>query len=123
MPTPSDNSPTVPPMPPAAPDARPSLQEILRQPLRLRLMSVLCALEPDEGMELARLQSSIKGGAPDLAAQVAKLEAAGLVTLEKDVVANRRRTQVRATAAGRAQHAEQVAVIREMMGGLGLVDR
>lgn len=89
--------------------------EIIHQPLRLRIMSALQAMPAREGLEFSRLKKLTGATDGNLGAHIETLAKAGYVTVDKAFVAKRPQTTVTATAAGRAAFAEHVLSLRQII--------
>ena len=90
------------------------LADIIRQPLRLKIMAALNAL-PGGGLEFSR--PTTRTGATDgnLGAHIETLAKAGYVAVEKAFVGKKPQTTVTATAAGRGAFARHVATLQEII--------
>ncbi len=96
----------------AAPD------DIIHQPVRLRIMAALSALPPaDEGLDFARLKSLTGATDGNLGAHLDHLARAGYVEVTKAFVGRRPRTTVKASAQGRAAFARHVAFLKSIIEG------
>jgi DNA-binding MarR family transcriptional regulator len=92
--------------------------EVIHQPIRLRVMAALTALRPeDEGLDFARLKGLTGATDGNLGAHIDHLARAGYVEAAKAFVARRPRTTVKATAAGRAAFARHVAFLKSIIAG------
>jgi|SRR3954462_11376589 DNA-binding MarR family transcriptional regulator len=91
--------------------------EIIHQPVRLRIMATLNALVMDEQLEFTRLKAILSATDGNLGAHLSTLENAGYVEIEKDFVAKKPRTRVSLTRAGRKAFARHVAYLREILEG------
>ena len=90
--------------------------ELIHQPVRLRLMAALTALDPGEdGLDFARLKSLTGATDGNLGAHLDQLARAGYVEATKAFVARRPRTTVKATAKGRAAFARHVAFLKAII--------
>ena len=89
--------------------------EIIHQPLRLKIMSALNALPPRQGLEFSRLKKLTGATDGNLGAHIETLSKAGYVTVDKGFVAKRPQTMVTATAAGRAAFAQHVLSLRQII--------
>jgi DNA-binding MarR family transcriptional regulator len=90
------------------------LNEIIHQPVRLRIMAALTALEPGEEVEFTYLRGLLDVTDGNLGAHLRKLEDAGYIAVNKIFVERKPRTFVAATAAGRQvfkAHTEALKVI------------
>ena len=92
--------------------------EIIHQPVRLRIMAALTALEAaDEGLDFTRLKALTGATDGNLGAHLDHLARAGYVDVAKAFVARRPRTTVKASAAGRTAFATHVAFLRSIIAG------
>jgi DNA-binding MarR family transcriptional regulator len=92
--------------------------EIIHQPVRLRIMAALTAPScDDEGLDFARLKSLTGATDGNLGAHIDHLARAGYVEVAKAFVARRPRTTVKASPAGRAAFAAHVAFLRAIIAG------
>ena len=93
------------------------LDEIIHQPLRLRIMAALNALPLSTGLEFARLKKLTSATDGNLGAHIETLARAGYVSVEKAFVGKKPQTTVIASAAGRAAFARHVATLQEIIAG------
>ncbi len=93
-----------------------ALDEVIHQPVRLRIMAALSASE-GEGLDFAHLKKLTGATDGNLGAHIDHLTRAGYVEATKAFVGRRPRTTVTATAAGRAAFARHVAFLREIIAG------
>ncbi|MEH2525568.1 MULTISPECIES: transcriptional regulator [unclassified Bradyrhizobium] len=91
------------------------LDEIIHQPLRLRIMAALNALPTATGLEFAKLKKLTSATDGNLGAHIETLSKAGYVAVEKAFVGKKPQTTVTATAAGRAAFARHVAMLQEII--------
>ena len=92
--------------------------EIIHQPIRLRVMAALTALDSNEdGLDFARLKGLTGATDGNLGAHLDHLARAGYVEVTKAFVARRPRTTVKASAAGRAAFARHVAFLKSIIAG------
>ena len=90
--------------------------EIIHQPVRLRVMAALTALPRDDaGLDFGRLKALTGATDGNLGAHLDHLARAGYVEVAKRFVGRRPRTVVKASAAGRAAFARHVAYLREII--------
>ncbi len=73
------------------------LDEIIHQPVRLRIMATLRALPAGEQIEFVRLRAIVGATEGNLGAHIAALERAGYVAVAKDFVGKKPRTRVAMT--------------------------
>lgn len=93
----------------------PELDDIIHQPLRLRIMAALQALPAGEGLEFSRLKKLTGATDGNLGAHIETLVKANYVEIDKSFVGKRPQTRVTATAAGRGAFARHVASLREII--------
>ena len=89
--------------------------EIIHQPLRLRIMAALNAMPTRAGLEFVRLKSLTGATDGNLGAHIETLAKAGYVAVEKAFVAKRPQTTVILTPAGRAAFARHVAQLQQII--------
>ena len=94
------------------------LDDVIHQPVRLRVMAALTALAPaEEGLDFARLKSLTGATDGNLGAHLDHLARAGYVEVTKAFVARRPRTTVKASPLGRAAFARHVAFLKAIIAG------
>jgi hypothetical protein len=93
----------------------PRFDEIIHQPLRLRIMSALNACPATQGLEFSRLKKLTGASDGNLGAHIETLAKAGYVSVDKAFVAKRPQTTVTATGAGRAAFAEHVLSLQQII--------
>ena len=91
------------------------LDEIIHQPLRLKIMAALNALPSSVGLEFSRLKRLTGATDGNLGAHIETLARAGYITIEKAFVGKKPQTTVIATAAGRGAFARHVAMLQEII--------
>jgi DNA-binding MarR family transcriptional regulator len=91
------------------------LDEIIHQPLRLKIMAALNALPSGTGLEFSRLKKLTGATDGNLGAHIETLSRAGYVGIDKAFVGKRPQTTVTATAAGRGAFARHVATLQEII--------
>ncbi len=95
------------------------LDDVIHQPLRLRIMAALNALPSGSGMEFAGLKKLTGATDGNLGAHIDTLARAGYVATDKAFVGRKPRTTVTATAAGRGAFARHVATLQEIIAASG----
>ena len=90
---------------------------IIHQPVRLKIMAALKALPSGEKLEFVRLKALVDATEGNLGAHITTLEQAGYVAVEKDFQNNRPRTRVALTRQGRAAFEDYVAYLRGLIEG------
>lgn len=91
--------------------------ELIHQPVRLRVMSALAALARGSQLEFTYLRDLLQVTDGNLGAHLAKLESADYVRLDKTFVERKPRTFVRATDLGRHAFAGHVAALESVLHG------
>ncbi len=91
------------------------LNEIIHQPVRLRIMAALVALEEGSEVDFTYLRDLLEVTDGNLGAHLRKLEEAGYIAVNKTFVERKPRTYVSVTAAGRAIFREHVAALHEIL--------
>lgn len=91
----------------------PELNPVVHGKLRLALLSLLSAADEAEFTWLRAKTGSTDG---NLGAQLAKLEEAGYVAVEKKFVQRKPQTIYRMTEAGRQALTEYVQALRQLLG-------
>jgi DNA-binding HxlR family transcriptional regulator len=91
----------------------PELNPVIHGKLRLALLSLLTTVEEAEFTWLRARTGSTDG---NLGAQLAKLEEAGYVAVEKKFVQRKPQTLYRMTETGRAALTEYVRALKQLLG-------
>ncbi len=94
------------------------LDELIHQPLRLKIMAALHA-QGAEPLEFARLKAITQATDGNLGSHLTTLEKAGYVEIAKDFVGRKPRTRVAMTPAGRKAFRRHVEYLREVVEGVG----
>src|SRR6201988_4247919 len=95
------------------------LDDIIHQPLRLRIMAALNAMPANNGLEFPKLKKLTGATDGNLGAHIETLAKAGYVGVEKAFVGKKPQTTVTATAAGRGAFTRHVAMLQEIIAGGG----
>lgn len=91
------------------------LNEIIHQPVRLRIMAVLVTLEPTSEVDFTYLRELLDVTDGNLGAHLRKLEDAGYIAVNKAFVERKPRTYVAATAEGRKVFQEHVSALEAIL--------
>ena len=91
--------------------------EIIHQPLRLKIMSALNVLPARQGLDFSRLKKLTGATDGNLGAHIETLSKAGYVAVDKAFVGKKPQTTVTVTAAGRGAFARHVAMLQEIIAG------
>ncbi|UCG60153.1 MAG: transcriptional regulator [Phycisphaerales bacterium] len=97
------------------------LDNVIHQPVRLQIMSLLVTLDEGEQVNFTYLRKLLKLTDGNLGAHLSKLENAGYAKMEKTFVARKPRTYISVTGRGRDAFEEHVAALREITEGSGRV--
>ncbi len=93
----------------------PELNEIIHQPVRLRIMAALVTLESDSEVDFTYLRELLDVTDGNLGAHLRKLEEAGYIATNKMFVDRKPRTFVSVTPAGRKVFDEHVAALEAIL--------
>lgn len=91
------------------------LDEIIHQPVRLRLMAALMLLGPGDRVDFSRLKETLQVTDGNLGAHLLKLEEAGYVAVEKTFVGRKPKTYLSATDKGRGAFQDHVTALRSIL--------
>lgn len=91
------------------------LNETIHQPVRLRIMSALVALEAGNEVDFTYLRDLLKVTDGNLGAHLRKLEEAGYIAVNKVFVDRKPRTYVAVTDYGRQVFEEHVAALQSIL--------
>jgi len=91
------------------------LDDVIHQPLRLRIMAALNALPAGNGLEFSKLKKLTGATDGNLGAHIETLAKAGYVAVDKAFVGKKPQTTVTATAPGRGAFARHVASLKEIL--------
>lgn len=93
----------------------PGFDPVIHQPVRLRIMALLCGLGRADAIDFSTLKDSLELTEGNLGAHLTTLENTGYVSIEKIFVARRPKTFVRPTASGRTAFEQHVAALEAML--------
>ena len=100
------------------------LDDIIHQPLRLKIMAALNALPAAaSGLEFSRLKKLTGATDGNLGAHLATLENAGYIAVNKEGSGRKSRTTVTLTRAGRRAFEKHVSYLRDILEGSPPGDR
>jgi DNA-binding MarR family transcriptional regulator len=91
------------------------LNETIHQPVRLRIMAALVALEDGNEVDFSYLRELLQVTDGNLGAHLRKLEEAGYIKVNKLFVERKPRTFMAATSAGRKVFREHVAALQSIL--------
>jgi DNA-binding MarR family transcriptional regulator len=87
------------------------LNETIHQPVRLRIMAALVALEAGSEVDFAYLRDLLQVTDGNLGAHLRKLEDAGYIAVNKTFVERKPRTYIAVTTEGRQVFRDHVAAL------------
>ncbi|HEX6477450.1 MAG TPA: transcriptional regulator [Ktedonobacteraceae bacterium] len=96
------------------------LNEIIHQPVRLRVMAVLVSLNDETQASFNYLKDVLNLTDGNLGAHLRKLEEAGYIDITKTFVNNKPQTYVEATASGRRAFVDHVTALQGLLKVDGL---
>ncbi len=91
------------------------LDNIIHQPVRLRIMSSLVSLDKNEQVNFTYLRKLLKLTDGNLGAHLMKLEEAGYIKVKKAFIARKPQTFIIATGKGRDAFAEHITALKEII--------
>jgi len=91
------------------------LNELIHQPVRLRIMAVLATLEAGGEVDFIYLRQLLDVTDGNLGAHLRKLEEAGYISVNKTFVERKPRTYVSASPEGRRVFQEHVAALQAIL--------
>lgn len=92
-----------------------ALDEVIHQSTRLRIMTALQLLAPDEWIPFVRLKALVDASDGNLGAHLETLARAGYVEIDKQIVGRKPLTSIRATQAGRSAYRRHVDELRNLL--------
>lgn len=94
-----------------------SLDPIIHQESRLRLMAILVVLEKNGWADFTSLKKVLGLTDGNLGAHLVKLEEAGYIKVDKKFVGRRPKTSLQATARGKAAFAAHREALKKILEG------
>ena len=91
------------------------LNELIHQPVRLRIMATLVTLESGDEVDFTYLRDLLEVTDGNLGAHLRKLEDAGYIAVNKTFVDRKPRTYIAATAEGRKVFQEHVEALESIL--------
>jgi DNA-binding MarR family transcriptional regulator len=96
--------------------------DLIHQPLRLKIMAALSAAMNREPVEFSRLKTITQATDGNLGSHLTALEKAGYVAIAKDFVGKRPRTRVSLTQSGRRAFRQHVEYLRDLVESVGDIE-
>ena len=94
-----------------------ALNELIHQPVRLRIMAVLTTLEEGDEVDFTYLRDLLGVTDGNLGAHLRKLEDAEYISIKKTFVERKPRSYITATNTGRNVFQEHVSALEEILKG------
>jgi len=94
-----------------------ALNELIHQPVRLRIMAVLTTLEEGDEVDFTYLRDLLGVTDGNLGAHLRKLEDAEYISIKKTFVERKPRSYITATNTGRNVFQEHVSALEEILRG------
>jgi DNA-binding MarR family transcriptional regulator len=91
------------------------IDEVIHQPIRLKIMAALFALEIDAEADFTFLRDHLKLTDGNLGAHLERLEAAGYLAIRKAFISRKPRTFVRLTRTGRRKFEDYTEALRSII--------
>jgi DNA-binding MarR family transcriptional regulator len=91
------------------------LNEIIHQPVRLRIMAALMALNPSDEVDFNYLRDLLEVTDGNLGAHLRRLEEAGYINVNKVFIERKPRTFISASADGRRAFKAHVAALESIL--------
>ena len=99
------------------------LDEIIHQPTRLRIMTLLVSVPQLDHLAYGFIQQTLGLTGGNLTVHLRKLEAAGYLAITKEFQGSKPRTWVQATVTGRRAYADYLSNLQRTLGwGIGAAD-
>ena len=95
-----------------------AINEMIHQPMRLKVMAALFALDSDAEVDFTFLRNQLELTDGNLGAHLEKLESAGYVAVRKAFVGRKPRTFLRLTRTGRRAFEDYVEALRDLMAAV-----
>ena len=94
-----------------------ALNDLIHQPVRLRIMAVLTTLEKGDEVDFTYLRDLLGVTDGNLGAHLRKLEDAEYISIKKTFVERKPRSYITATNTGRNVFQEHVSALEEILRG------
>jgi DNA-binding MarR family transcriptional regulator len=91
--------------------------ELIHQPIRLKIMATLNTLPVGEPLEFVRLRDIIQATEGNLGAHLSTLEKSGYIEVVKDFLGKKPRTRVELTRHGREAFHQHVQHLQSILSG------
>ena len=92
-----------------------AINEVIHQPVRLRIMAVLATLPPEMQVTFNSLKDTLELTDGNLGAHLHRLKDAGYITITKTFVRKKPQTYIEITEAGRQAFAEHRTALRDIL--------
>jgi DNA-binding MarR family transcriptional regulator len=92
-----------------------TLNEVIHQTVRLRIMAALCAIDAKEKFYFSELKTLLKVTDGNLGMHLQKLEAHGYIEIHKKFMNRRPVSLINCTGKGRSAYEEYVTVLKQII--------
>jgi DNA-binding MarR family transcriptional regulator len=92
------------------------INEMIHQPIRLKVMAALFAMESDAEADFTFIRDHLKLTDGNLGAHLEKLESAGYLSVRKAFIRRKPKTFVRLSRAGRRAFEDYIEALRNVIG-------
>ena len=92
-----------------------SFDEVIHQATRLRIMSALNVLHPNDWIEFMRLKAAVSASDGNLGTHLETLERAGYVEVNKQFADRKPQTRIRLTRTGRKAYSGHILYLRSLL--------
>lgn len=89
--------------------------DLIHQPIRLKIMATLKGLPEDGQIEFVRLRAIVGATEGNLGAHIASLEKAGYLTMTKDFLGKKPRSRVQISQLGRRAFDSYIGYLRDIV--------
>jgi DNA-binding MarR family transcriptional regulator len=96
-----------------------AIDPIIHQPIRLRIVSSLTSVQEGTRVDFTYLRDILDVTDGNLGAHLAKLEAAGYISIDKEFVAKKPKSFIALTSQGRYAFARHVAALQAIIDAAG----
>ena len=94
----------------------PDINDIIHQPIRLKVMAALFAMEKDAEVDFTFLRDHLKLTDGNLGAHLEKLQSAGYLSIRKIFIRRKPKTLIRLSHAGHRAFEDYIETLRKIIG-------
>ena len=92
------------------------LDQLIHQPVRLRIMAVLTALEKDDKVDFVHLREILGVTDGNLGSHLQKLDENNYINMQKKFVSKKPKSLLSVTSKGRAAYEAHIKALHEIIG-------